>query len=358
MLLLLSTLLGCTGQPAAADSGEVLRPEQEGAVLLSGARLPGAAGPTSLLLVDGRIEALDPESLPAGTETVDLSGRWLAPAFIDSHVHLAYLPEAAALLRGGVVGAVDLAAPVEQIGSDQGAMRVRWSGPMVTAEGGYPTQSWGRNGYGLEVAGTEAASAAVESLAESGATVIKLPAQTSPGLTADELAAAVQAARTRGLPVASHAMDAEQVKRVREAGVDVLAHTPTGALDAETVAAWEGGAVVSTLAAFGGSSTTVANLAALREAGATVLYGTDFGNTRDASIQRAELSLLVEAGLDGAAILEAGTRAPAALWGLDELGELAPGKAACLLVLATDPHEDPLTLADPVQVWIDGVAID
>lgn len=358
MLLLLSALLGCTGQPAAADSGSVLRPQQEGAVLLSGARLPGAADPTALLLVDGRIEALDPVTLPEGTETVDLSGRWLAPAFIDSHVHLAYLPEAEALLRGGVVGAVDLAAPVEQIRSDQGAMRVRWSGPMVTAVDGYPTQSWGRNGYGLEVSGAEAAAAAVEDLVEAGATVIKLPAHTSPGLSAEELSAAVEAAHARGLLVASHAMDEGEVSRVRAAGVDVLAHTPTGALDPGTAAAWEGKAVVSTLAAFGGSSTTVANLAALREAGATVLYGTDFGNTRDASIQRTELQLLQAAGLDGAAILAAGTSAPAALWGLDELGELSPGRSASLLVLAADPHEDPLTLADPVQVWIDGVAID
>ena len=41
-------------------------------------------------------------------------------------------------------------------------------------------------------------------------------------------------------------------------------------------------AVVSTLAAFGGSPAAVDNLRRLHAAGATVLYGTDLGNTRDA----------------------------------------------------------------------------
>jgi imidazolonepropionase-like amidohydrolase len=33
---------------------------------------------------------------------------------------------------------------------------------------------------------------------------------------------------------------------------------------------------------------------------------------------------------------------------------VAPGKAASLLVLTEDPLVNPLTLATPEQVWIDG----
>ena len=33
----------------------------------------------SLLVVDGRIAAIDPTDIPEGTETVDAKGQWLAP---------------------------------------------------------------------------------------------------------------------------------------------------------------------------------------------------------------------------------------------------------------------------------------
>ncbi len=37
----------------------------------------------SLLVVDGRIAAIDPADIPAGTETVDAKTQWLAPGIID-----------------------------------------------------------------------------------------------------------------------------------------------------------------------------------------------------------------------------------------------------------------------------------
>jgi len=338
------------------DSADGTEPApQAGDLLLEGARLPGASTPTSLLLSEGRIVALDPERIESDVEVVDLSGRWLAPAFIDSHVHLAYLPEAPAMLDGGVVAAVDLAAPIDALAEPLGAMQVRWAGPMVTAVGGYPTQSWGRDGYGTEVTTADQAAAAVATLTESGASVIKVPLGGSPGLTDAALAAAVSAAHDRGLPVAAHALDDASAARAAAFDVDVLAHLPTRPLSADTVAAWSGRAVVPTLAAFGGGADTLANLSALHDAGARVLYGTDFGNTRTPGIQAAELRAMRDAGLSSADILAAGTSTPAAFWGFDGLGALAVGARASLLVLDADPLSDPLSLADPVQVWVDGV---
>ena len=350
------------GAPAASASdtsdggaGGTEPTPQAGDVLLQGASLPGASAPTSLLLSGGRIAALDPEAVDPTIEVIDLTGRWLAPAFIDSHVHLAYLPEAAAMLDGGVVGAVDLAAPLDALGADLGAMQVRWAGPMITAVGGYPTQSWGRNGYGVEVTTADEAAAAVARLADSGAAVIKVPLGGSPGLSDAALAATVAAAHDRGLPVAAHALDDPSAARAAAFDVDVLAHLPTRRLNAETVAAWADRAVMPTLAAFGGGADTAANLAALHDAGATVLYGTDFGNTRTPGIQAAELRAMRDAGLSGADILAAGTSTPAAFWGFHGLGEIAVGARATVLVLDADPLSDPLTLAEPVQVWVDGV---
>lgn len=235
---------------------------------------------------------------------------------------------------------------------DVAPLRLLRSGPMITAAGGYPLNSWGWNGYGLPCDGADAARACVARVAESGAGVVKLPVAGQPGLDDEAMAAAVDAAHGLGLPVLSHAMGAEEVARALDAGVDGLAHTPTGAdLDPR---GWGGRVLISTLAAFGGGETAVANLAALRAAGVTVLYGTDFGNGGTTGVSPDEIALLEAAGLDGAAILAAGTSAPAAWWGFSELGEIAPGKAASVMVLDADPLVDPSTLARPVQVWIDG----
>ncbi len=319
-------------------------------LVFQGANIVGL-GVTSIRVEDGVIVEL------GGTDTspsIDVSGRYIVPAFIDSHVHLAYLPEGAAMAEGGVAGAVDLAAPLAFLGADHAPLRVLASGPMVTAEGGYPTQSWGRDGYGLECADGEAAAAAVDQLVAAGAGIIKLPVTGAPQLDDEALAAAVERAHARGVRVVSHALGDEEAATAAAAGVDALAHTPTSPLSEATLAAWTGRAVVSTLDAFGGSSTAVNNLRSLRASGATVLYGTDFGNSRDSGIASAEVLLLVEAGLSGEDIISAGTSAPADYWGFPTLGRIEVGRDASFLVLERDPRVDPLVLAEPAQVWIRG----
>jgi len=290
----------------------------------------------------------------AAIERIDVSGSYLAPAFIDAHVHLTYFRAAEALLSRGVAAAVDLAAPLDSLTLSVAPLTLLQSGPMVTAIGGYPTASWGSAGYGLEVASREAAEAAVDQLFKAGAAIIKVPFTGEPTLS-DEIASAVVArAHAHELKVVAHALSSAEAERAANAGVDLFAHTPTGALTETTLAAFSSRAVVSTLAAFGGSAQTVANLKALRARGTTVLYGTDLGNTRDAGIQASEIELLELSGLDGSAILEAGTSAPARYFGLSSLGELAVGKRAAILVLAEDPQAEPKTLAAPRAVYIDG----
>lgn len=322
-------------------------------VVLRGGRLPGGEA-ADVELRAGKVVAVG--KVDGGAVEVDVTGRFLAPAFVDSHVHLAYLPEADALADHGVAAAVDLAAPLSSLGRPPPAVRWIPSGPMITAVGGYPTQSWGQNGYGLEVTTASEAGAAVDTVHAAGARVVKVPLESyGPSLSDDAIRAAVDRAHALGLLVVTHALTDAAAARAAALGIDGLAHTPTDPLSPATVEAWSGRVVVSTLRAFGGSPTAVDNLRALRAAGATVLYGTDFGNTTDARIDPAELALLEQAGLDGAAILAAGTTEPARIWGLADLGALAPGRAASLLVLDADPHADPSTLSRPEAVWIDGV---
>ena len=292
----------------------------------------------------------------ASATVEDVAGKWLVPAFIDSHVHLAFFPVGDDLAQAGVVAAVDLAAPARFVGTTPATgARVLWAGPMVTPPLGYPTQSWGRNGYGAECEGISACQAVVERLVDAGAQLIKVPVGQGPDHPADVLAAVVAAAHARRVPVTSHSVTDAAASNAAAAGVDLLAHTPTQRLSDETVSAWSGKAVISTLGAFGGTADTVENLRRLRAAGTTVLYGTDLGNTRTVGIDGREIALLVEAGLDGAAILAAGTHIPATFWGLHDLGTLLPGNAASLLVLDADPLVTPSTLAASRQVWINGV---
>lgn len=292
--------------------------------------------------------------VPDSATIVDVTGKYLAPAFIDSHVHLSYLPKAAALADGGIAGAVDHAAPLSFFETSFAPLQVLGSGPMVTALSGYPTQGWGANGYGYECKDSAEAEQAVMFLAQMGAGLIKLPITGTSQLTQDALEAAVQKAHELNLPVSSHALSDVDAAMAATVNADVLAHTPVQPLSSATVEAWKTRAVISSLKAFGGSANAVANLKALHTAGATVLYGTDFGNSSYAGIDPAELKLMQEAGMDGQAILDAGTSVSATFWGMDTLGAIAPGKAASLLVLNADPRIVPLTLAATDAVFIDG----
>jgi imidazolonepropionase-like amidohydrolase len=343
-------LLVACASPASSDSAA-----PAAHVVLTGATVVGT-GTADVELDAGLILGV---GVPVGADvsTIDVSGKWIVPAFIDSHVHLAYLPEGEEMAAGGVAGAVDLAAPTSFLAEDHAPLRVVAAGPMVTAPSGYPTESWGRNGYGVECADPAAAEAAVQSLVAGGAGVIKVPVTGSPALDEASLAAAVSAAHALGVKVAAHATGDGYAAQAAAAGVDVLAHTPVETLSTDTLAAWKGRAVITTLMAFGGGADTLANLAALRGQGATVLYGTDFGNVREPGIYAGEIAAMQSAGMDGAAILAAGTSAPAAYWGMDQLGAIAAGKDASFLVLARDPLLDPTVLAEPDAVWIRGVRL-
>ena len=297
--------------------------------------------PLGFAVTSGKISD---ETAAASSETIDLDGHFVVPAFIDSHVHLAYDP------RGP--------APLAYLQSpDSAGPELLLSGPMLTALQGYPTQSWGADGYGWELRGAEDAVAAVETLEQSGAALIKFALAGEPALDDVALSAAVARAHELGLQTAAHAPSAAAAERAALAGIDVLAHTPTETLPEAVLDVWSERAVISTLGAFGGPA-AVENLKQLRERGATVLYGTDFGNTRFAGIQPAELSALTAAGFDAPAVIDAGTSAAAHFWNLPELGGLDLGQRASFLVVDADPARDLLTLSRPVAVYIDGVARD
>jgi len=327
-----------------------------GTVAIVGATLLGTGDPAfegrvaTLLVDDGVITAVTESVVADASETLDLTGFWVTPAFIDSHVHLRYWDVAADLLAAGVVAAVDLAAPPDFYVSDWAGLDVIGSGPMITAVTGYPTQTWGRDGYGRECATLDDAIAAVDDAFVRGARLIKIPFGAGPDFDDELTRTTIEHAHSLGLPVVAHALTKAATIRAAELGADVLGHTPVERLDDAAIALWSDRVVISTVAAFGATPTTVDNLRRLHQAGTKVLYGTDLGNNRVAGIDPRELGLMTDAGLDFAAILASATSSASDVWGFPDYGGLTPGKAAILLVYARDPREDPTVLASPVEV--------
>jgi hypothetical protein len=247
------------------------------------------------------------------------------PGIIDSHVHLSYWPVADRLASEGVIAVVDLGAPEATLGQPA-PLQVIAAGPMLTHPDGYPLDAWGpgdrrlpRSGYGIGCADAACVTATVDRLAAHGARVIKV-ALDSDGLDPALLPAAVSAAHAHHLKLAVHALSDASAATAAAAGADVLAHTPVEPLADATVAAWRGRAVISTLAAFGGSDAAVDNLRRLRAAGATILYGTDLGNLHDDEPSAEEMALLRRAGLDDAAITAAMTTTPLTYWNVHPRG--------------------------------------
>ena len=299
-------------------------------------------GATVRLTVTGeRIASIEP-----GGDTA----QWLWPPLIDSHVHLSYWSVGDELAKAGVLGAVDLAAPEATLGTPA-PIDVIAAGPMLTHSNGYPLDAWGSDGFGIGCDEAACVTQAIDRLAAHGARVIKL-ALDDDGLAPALVPVAVAAAHGHHLRVAAHALSDASAALAGRAGVDVLAHTPVEPLSPSTIALWRGRAVISTLAAFGGSESAVANLRALRAAGATVLYGTDLGNTRVAGPNPDEVALLRTAGLDDTAITDAMTTAPAAYWQVP--ARLAAGSEATFLVLDGDPRRDARVLLSPRAAWLRG----
>src|SRR3954466_8030750 len=272
---------------------------------IANARLAGELSSRAAVgLEGGRIVALESQP-PPGIAVLDARGAILVPAFSDAHVHLALAADSAAqaraLLDGGVAAVLDLGAPERALLGFRGLepLQVAFAGPLLTAPRGYPTQGWGADGYGIEIATEAEARGAVARVLALGARMVKLAFDARlPVLGRAVASAAVGEAHRLGLPVAAHALEAEMVREAVAAGVDVLAHAPSGTLPADL--AKEIGArklrVISTLHAYRGDG--VENLRRLREAGAVVVYGTDLGNEGTApGIDAEELSFLAAAGL-------------------------------------------------------------
>ncbi|HXI81332.1 MAG TPA: amidohydrolase family protein [Verrucomicrobiae bacterium] len=192
-----------------------------------------------------------------------------------------------------------------------------------------------------------------------------------------ELEALVEEATAAGMFVMAHAQGADGIKNAVRAGIRSIDHgiylddeaielmrargtwfvptlvAPQGVLDAVD-------AGISLPAAVIDKARMVVDIhkAAFRhavEAGVRIAMGTDSGVTPHGHNLR-ELELMADGGMAPGAVLEATTRSAAQLMGIDaDLGTIAEGKIADLVVIGGDPY-DFRRLGDRVeQVWKAGV---
>lgn len=337
-------------------------------MVLRGRVWPGgtAAAFDGLVVVDGSgvVGYVGPEPGPEAL-LPELGGPdcWLGPGVVDAHVHLAFGSVDAAR-TAGVIGVRDLGAPL--------GMATQWrradvaiAGPIITAPGGYPSQSWGADGFAAFVSSPDDARAVVGRLCTAGVDLVKVALEPGsagwPVPAPDVVRAVVDAAHAAGRAVVAHALRVDMVRRALDAGVDELAHTPTEALPEDLVEriATAGVAVVSTLQTFfcgGDGAAAAANAAALHQAGVVLRYGTDLGNTGTVpGVDPRELDRLADAGLGRLGALRAATEASAQAPGIrHRTGRITAGEPAALVLLSADPIAEPEAWRAPVAVLADG----
>ncbi|HEV7657316.1 MAG TPA: amidohydrolase family protein [Mycobacteriales bacterium] len=329
---------------------------------------------------DGTIERIGPPaqvSIPVGVRVIGAAHNWIGPGIVDAHVHLAF-GTAEEALRGGVVGVRDLGAPRRDAlrrrtghrRPPPGVPYVGVAGPILTATGGYPSRSWGADGFASFLTTPAQARLAVRGLAGDGVDLVKVAVERGPDgawpvPSTAVLRAVVDAAHGAGLKVVAHALTAEAVGRVLDAGVDELAHTPVEPLPEALVdrVAAAGIPVVSTLQTFfsdGAGRAAAANAAALHRAGVPLVYGTDLGNAGTRTgVDPRELDRLADAGLGRAGALRAATLGSAGVAGMRlRTGLLEHGRVAAAVLLNSDPLVEPGVWRRPRAVVCDGRLVE
>ena len=414
-------LLTVTCSAPDQQAMEATAQSSEGLVAFVDARIIDGTGADAiengvLLVRDGRIEAVgtaEEVPIPLGTKRVDLGDRTIFPGLINTHGHVGdtlglqggnyseenVLEHLALYARYGVTtvnslgGDGALAGGVRAAEGSSGLDRARllFAGPVVNA------------------ASPEDITELINEVASMGPNFIKIRVDDNLGRTrkmAPEVyGAAIEAAHTNELPLASHLFYLDDAKGLLKAGADFLAHSvrdqpvdqelidllieknvcycPTLTREISTFVYEErpdffddpfflaeaDPAVIRTLEDPARQRTyqagapykealqvALANLKAVSDGGATVAMGTDSGPPArfQGYFEHLELELMAEAGLTPIQILVASTSAAARCIGLEEVGTLEAGKLADFVVTPANPLDDITNTRTIESVWISG----
>ena len=228
LALALAATAGCQGD---AGPGTTSMLALVGASVVDGTGAPAASD--QVVLIDGStIVAVGPASevdIPRGARSLDLTGTWLVPGFIDLHVHFpeessVHGPMLERLLEFGITTILNPGArPGAGVELREAIASEAVEGPWLFAAGRLIDHSpEGRfiGGWGAQTPTEEAIREEVEVQSATGVDFVKLYA----GLTPDLVAAAIDEAHDRGVRVIGHLESTNWADAARM-GIDMLVHS-------------------------------------------------------------------------------------------------------------------------------------
>ena len=368
----------------------VRKPASQALALVNGTLIDGTGAeplPNAALVIrDGRILAAgarDAVAIPKGARVIALEGATILPGFINAHVHRAYdHKNLAAWTQVGVTTVRDLGGwPPKEVfafrdkaGKDPQYARISSAGPFITPPGGYPIAVF--RSQALTAGSPDEARQAANELLDQGANIIKIGLESGvifgqgslPMFSPEEVRAIVDVAHKRGTLVVAHVTVSKDLELAINAGVDDIAHMVTDPLPDELIRRmvtkglyWEPTLELWKGVGQGLDRLVIDNLRRYAAAGGQVALGTDYaGYTTPFQLGMPikEMEWMLEAGMLPMQVIVAGTKNAALVCNMGkDLGTLAVGKIADVLVVGGDPLQDIHALSDVRWVIHNGIVI-
>ena len=338
--------------------------------------------------------------IPESATRVDLSGKTVIPALVNTHVHLASTrAERIDQLQHMAYYGAGLAV---SLGLDDGDVAFEMRDEVIadgarsrTAGRGITAPEEGRTEVPIWITSEAEARTAVQELAANQVDLIKIWVDTRNDqfvkLTPALYGAVIDEAHSEGLRVTAHIFNLEDAKGLLRAGIDAFAHGIRDRdIDDELVALWSerptvvlvpnlpNPGVAGDLSWLSGTvpaadlqrmqeaqrdrpaaqesfGIQARNLARLSQAGITVAFGTD-GSTPWAVHQ--EMEDMVRSGMTPAQVIVAATRNSAELMQMTDIGTVEVGKSADFIVLDANPLDDITNTRRISEVYLRGTAVD
>jgi imidazolonepropionase-like amidohydrolase len=403
-LFLIAPLLFATGcsRPETAEAPEAAATVFEGARLIVGDGSEPIED-AAFVVQNDRFTAVGRKgqlSVPSGAARVDLTGKTVMPAIIDTHKHLAQTREELVdqlehLAYYGVGVATSLGQDTADLAFQVREETIPGAARLRTAGRGITMPEPGRSEAPYWIKSEDEGRKAVQEQAQRKVDLVKIWVDDRNGqyqkLSPALYGAIIDEAHKHNLRVTAHIFALADAKGLLRAGIDAFAHGVRDRdVDEEIVAMlkerpsvflvpnlpdrgvaadmnWLAESVpAEELRQLQAASTDrpdaqrtfgiqARNLAKLNAAGVRIAFGTD-GSVPWAP--HVEMADMVAAGMTPAQVITAATSTSADLLQLTDVGTVSPGKSADFIALDANPLEDITNTRRIAAVYLRGAAVD